>query len=366
MARPPPRLRRVRGDVRRATRSRRSSGSTSSRRCPPNRSPSCCARTTSISPRAATIRARTRCSKGSPAACRPRSCARGGHPSSSARAASGSTSPKSSPTSSHGCATSSTCAAPRIQRAGACRCRRPLPRRAVGVSPQLYVVGDRLGWSIDDDRTRLVATARRLGYDVGSNALLRFRARPVRVPAQPFQRAASALARLVAPARPELLPRTARNDGVSGVRPRLRRAATARRSHRPRAGDACRDGGARRRRRRRRRARCSGSRSASTSSTSRSGRSATARAFVVGSFVKDGVGMEEGLEPKLLKGPDTFVAVVERLRADDPGAVGSAHRAGARVRARGARAARDSVRASACSRRARSSAARTSASTSAS
>ncbi len=35
-------------------------------------------------------------------------------------------------------------------------------------------MGDRLGWSIDDDRARLVATARRLGYDVGSNAFLRF------------------------------------------------------------------------------------------------------------------------------------------------------------------------------------------------
>jgi len=39
---------------------------------------------------------------------------------------------------------------------------------------KLYVVGDRLGWSIDDDRARLTATARRLGYDVGSNRLLRF------------------------------------------------------------------------------------------------------------------------------------------------------------------------------------------------
>jgi glycosyltransferase involved in cell wall biosynthesis len=40
--------------------------------------------------------------------------------------------------------------------------------------------------------------------------------------------------------------------------------------------------------------------------------------FVVGSFVKDGVGMEEGMEPKLLKGPDTLVAVVERLRRTIP------------------------------------------------
>ena len=38
-------------------------------------------------------------------------------------------------------------------------------------------------------------------------------------------------------------------------------------------------------------------------------------AFVVGSFQKDGVGWGEGLEPKLVKGPDVFVAAVERLRA---------------------------------------------------
>lgn len=36
-------------------------------------------------------------------------------------------------------------------------------------------------------------------------------------------------------------------------------------------------------------------------------------AFVVGSFQKDGVGWGEGLEPKLIKGPDIFVAAVERL-----------------------------------------------------
>jgi glycosyltransferase involved in cell wall biosynthesis len=36
-------------------------------------------------------------------------------------------------------------------------------------------------------------------------------------------------------------------------------------------------------------------------------------AFVVGSFQKDGVGWDEGLEPKLVKGPDTLVAVLERL-----------------------------------------------------
>jgi len=37
-------------------------------------------------------------------------------------------------------------------------------------------------------------------------------------------------------------------------------------------------------------------------------------AFVLGSFQKDGVGWEEGLEPKLVKGPDVLVATLERLR----------------------------------------------------
>ena len=37
-------------------------------------------------------------------------------------------------------------------------------------------------------------------------------------------------------------------------------------------------------------------------------------AFVVGSFQKDGVGWGEGLEPKLIKGPDVLLSVAERLR----------------------------------------------------
>jgi glycosyltransferase involved in cell wall biosynthesis len=36
-------------------------------------------------------------------------------------------------------------------------------------------------------------------------------------------------------------------------------------------------------------------------------------AFVVGSFQKDGVGWGEGLEPKLIKGPDVLLAVAEQL-----------------------------------------------------
>ncbi len=39
-------------------------------------------------------------------------------------------------------------------------------------------------------------------------------------------------------------------------------------------------------------------------------------AFVVGSFQKDGVGWEEGLEPKLIKGPDVFLSTIEKLKKD--------------------------------------------------
>jgi glycosyltransferase involved in cell wall biosynthesis len=41
-------------------------------------------------------------------------------------------------------------------------------------------------------------------------------------------------------------------------------------------------------------------------------------AFVAGSFQKDGVGWGDGLEPKLIKGPDVLVDALERLRAVVP------------------------------------------------
>jgi glycosyltransferase involved in cell wall biosynthesis len=43
-----------------------------------------------------------------------------------------------------------------------------------------------------------------------------------------------------------------------------------------------------------------------------------ASAFVVGSFQKDGVGWGEGFEPKLVKGPDVFVDVLERVQGRIP------------------------------------------------
>lgn len=41
-------------------------------------------------------------------------------------------------------------------------------------------------------------------------------------------------------------------------------------------------------------------------------------AFVVGSFQKDGVGWGDGMEPKLIKGPDIFLNTMKRLKQDIP------------------------------------------------
>ena len=178
---------------------------------------------------------------------------------------------------------------------------------------KLYVVGDRLGWSIDDDRARLTATARRLGYDVGSNRLLRFvrhqsvfqhnhfnalqpkwldsshrlglsyfHGRPGTDGYPEFDRAYETLRR-----------HAGRIDRVHVTHEEMRRLVVDAGvpddhvfkipigidlEHFP-------------------------------PRPARSG-----PGFVIGSFLKDGVGMGEGLQPKLLKGPDTFIEVVAKLR----------------------------------------------------
>ena len=54
---------------------------------------------------------------------------------------------------------------------------------------------------------------------------------------------------------------------------------------------------------------------------------------MVGSFQKDGVGMEDGLEPKTIKGPDV-PSSARRRTSRDRRAGRAAHRAGARLRRR--------------------------------
>ena len=182
---------------------------------------------------------------------------------------------------------------------------------------RLFVVGDRLGWSIDDDRTRLVATAHRLGYGVGPNALLRFRRRQAvfqhnhfnvlqprwldtshrlglsyfhgrpGTPGYPeFDRAYEALRAYAMRVDRVQVTHTEMHELVVGA------GVPAERVFKIPIGIDLEHFPL--------------------------GAPRQTEKFVIGSFVKDGVGMAEGLEPKLLKGPDTFVAVVARVRERVP------------------------------------------------
>jgi glycosyltransferase involved in cell wall biosynthesis len=182
---------------------------------------------------------------------------------------------------------------------------------------RLFVVGDRLGWSIDDDRERLVATARRLGYRVAPNALLRFahgqsvfqhnhfnalqsrwldsshrlglsyfHGRPGTPGYPEFDRAYAALKEHADRIDRVQVTHAEMHELVleAGVAPErvFKIPIGIDLEHFPRGPER------------------------------------GSADFVVGSFVKDGVGMQDGDEPKLLKGPDTFVAVIERLRVSIP------------------------------------------------
>jgi len=182
---------------------------------------------------------------------------------------------------------------------------------------RLFVVGDHLGWSIDDDRVRLVATARRLGYRVAPNAALRlarrqsvfqhnhfnalqprwldsshrlglsyFHGRPGTPGYPEFDRAYAVLRQNAQRVDRIQVTHAEMHELVVGAGVPRERVFTipigVDLEHFPLAPP--RGGGA----------------------------------FVVGSFVKDGVGMGDGFEPKLLKGPDVFVAVVDRLRERIP------------------------------------------------
>ena len=178
---------------------------------------------------------------------------------------------------------------------------------------RLYVVGDGLGWSIDDDRERLVATAGRLGYGVPPNTFLRFarnqsvfqhnhfnalqprwlesshrlglsyfHGRPGTPGYPEFDRAYETLRR-----------NAARIDRVQVTHDEMHELVVG-------AGVAAE--------------RVFKIPIGIDIEHFPLGSERHAKSFLIGSFVKDGVGMGEGLEPKLLKGPDTLVAVVERVR----------------------------------------------------
>lgn len=184
----------------------------------------------------------------------------------------------------------------------------------------LYVIGDRLGWSIDDDRARLVATASRLGLQVGRNALLRLKRGQAVFQHNHF----NAL-------QPRWLDSSHRlglsyfhgRPGTPGY-PEFDRAYDALQAHADRVSrvqvthdemhELVLAAGVERDRVFKIPIGVDLDHFALPTAGRREELDIPVSAFVVGSFVKDGVGMGEGAEPKLLKGPDTFVAVLARLR----------------------------------------------------
>jgi glycosyltransferase involved in cell wall biosynthesis len=193
---------------------------------------------------------------------------------------------------------------------------------------RLFVVGDNVGWSIDDDAARLSATARRLGYSVAPGAWARYARDQAVFDPDHF----GAL-------RPRWLESTHRlglsyfhgRPGTAGypefddVFQRLRRHA--RRVDRVQVTHAemedlvasagidpakifriplgidierfpLGDGHAR--------------------ANARLEHGLPVTAFVVGSFQKDGVGRGPGLLPKEIKGPDVLVATLELVREEIP------------------------------------------------
>ena len=193
---------------------------------------------------------------------------------------------------------------------------------------RLFVVGDGRGWSIDDDRARLTATAHRLGCEVAPTAWARharrqsvfshdhfgalqprwlesshrlglsyFHGRPGTPGMPEFDACFSTLRR-----RHGDIDRVqVTNAAMEGLV--LETGLAPEKVHRiPIGVDA----------------EAFAMRTPGRAEAARRVLDVPSSAFVVGSFQKDGVGWGDGLEPKLIKGPDVLLAVVERLRERVP------------------------------------------------
>ena len=192
----------------------------------------------------------------------------------------------------------------------------------------LFVLGDRGGWSVDEDAEHLAATARRLGIEVAPSRWARFAGRQAVFHTSQFE---AILPRWLDSSHSLGVAYLHGRPGTPGM-PEFDRCFEALRSRPERFGriqvthaemhELALSAGIRSERVFRiplgidleqftlgdpaRRA------------WAREALGLPATAFVVGSFQKDGVGWGEGLEPKLIKGPDTLVSVLERLHARLP------------------------------------------------
>jgi glycosyltransferase involved in cell wall biosynthesis len=205
-----------------------------------------------------------------------------------------------------------------------------VPARTAGWSDasRLFVVGDRLGWSIDDDSARLEAAARRLGYEVAPPAWARHAKRQAVFHPEHFGafrpgwlESSHSLGLSYFHGRPgtagypefdeayeALRAHATRIDRIQVTHDEMRElvlgaGVPAERVFKiPIGVDIGRfplgDHAAR--------------------TAARDALGLPQGAFVVGSFQKDGVGLSAGLEPKLVKGPDALVATLERLKDSLP------------------------------------------------
>ncbi len=193
---------------------------------------------------------------------------------------------------------------------------------------RLFAFGDRGGWSVEEDARHLLAAGRRLGFEVGPSGWARFAERQSVFLTSHFEalgphwvdtthRLATAYlhGRPGTPGVPEFdecfAALRARRDRFSRIQVThaemeelvLSAGVPAERVFRIPIGIDIENFPVA---------------DASRRERARAELGIPASAFVVGSFQKDGVGWGEGLEPKLVKGPDVFVAAVERLRERVP------------------------------------------------
>jgi len=193
---------------------------------------------------------------------------------------------------------------------------------------RLFVVGDNVGWSIDDDTVHLCATARRLGYRLGPAAWARYAQRQsVFVPShfsalQPrWLDSTHHLGLAYLHGRPGTPGEPAFDAAYATLRARAHRIAAVQVTHAEMHELVAAAG-------------VDHSKvfriplgvdiehfplvDADARASARRELDLPASAFVVGSFQKDGVGWGEGLEPKLVKGPDAFVDTIARLYSPVP------------------------------------------------
>jgi glycosyltransferase involved in cell wall biosynthesis len=197
-------------------------------------------------------------------------------------------------------------------------------RRGLPSTARLYVVGDGGSWSVDEDAVHLAACARRLGYAVGRSRLAHLDRRQTVFLTSHFDalsrrwlRTSHRLGTAYLHGRPGTPGMPEFDEAYEALRREPRRLERIQVTHAemhdlvlgagvpservfriPIGIDlehfALGDDGARAR--------------------SRRALGLPEAAFVAGSFQKDGVGWGEGLEPKLIKGPDVLVAALARLR----------------------------------------------------